>query len=167
MAEQLWHNTDGLPVRFGRSQGRRKNTVSGVGKTGIEKTMGERKQLVFQVDLAGAARTLYPADRDNNGTMDGFEKGLDTFLPNGAIVFSCDVEQIVAPAGGTSYSVGTYQVDGTASSATNIVNAGTPLAAAVTLAQDSFVTASTVGTYTAGKLKFVIHYADAPVALKP
>lgn len=167
MAEQLWHNSDGLPVRFGRSQGRRKNTVSGAGKLGIEKTFGERKQAVLQIDLAGAARTLYTADRNNDGTMDGFEKGLDSFLPNGATVLSVDVETIVAPAGGTSYSLGTYQVDGTVISATNLISAGTPLAAAITLAQDSFVAASTVGTYTAGKLKFVIHYMDPPAALKP
>jgi hypothetical protein len=40
MAEQLYHNADGLPVRFGRSQGRRKNTVSGAGKLGAIKRFG-------------------------------------------------------------------------------------------------------------------------------
>jgi hypothetical protein len=40
MAEQLYHNNDGLPVRFGRSQGRRKNTVSGAGKLGAALRLG-------------------------------------------------------------------------------------------------------------------------------
>jgi hypothetical protein len=168
MAEQLYHNPDGLPVRFGRSQGRRKNTVSGAGKLGAVRTSGETKTVELNVDLVGAARTLYTADRNNDGTMDGFEKGLDSFIPNGAVVTGVTVMTIVAPAGGTSYSLGTYQVDGTAISATALINAGTlatfPLAA---IAQDSFITASTVGTYTAGKLKFIIHYVDAAVALKP
>jgi hypothetical protein len=168
MAEQLWHNSDGLPVRFGLSQGRRKNTVSGAGKLGVVRTAGETKTAELNLELAGAARTMYTADRNNDGTMDGFEKGLDSFIPSGAVVTSIEVMTIVAPAGGTSYSLGTYQVDGTAISATALINAGTiatlPLAA---LAQDSFITASTVGTYTAGKLKIIIHYVDPAVALKP
>lgn len=167
MAEQLWHNSDGLPVRFGRSQGRRKNTVSGAGKLGAVRTAGETQTVELQLDLAGAARTLFPADRNNDGTMDGFEKGLDSFIPSGATVTSVVVQTIVAPAGGTSYSVGTYQVDGTAISATALVNAGTAAAAPVAIAQDSYVTGSTVGTYTAGKLKVIIHYLPAPTNLKP
>lgn len=167
MAEQLYHNNDGLPVRFGRSQGRRKNTVSGAGKLGVVKRMGEYQEAELQIDLAGAARTLYPADRNNDGTMDGFEKGLDSYLPNGAVVTRVDVLTLVAPAGGTSYSLGTYQVDGTAISATNLINAGTVLSSALALTQDSFVTASTVGTYTAGKLKIIIAYIVPPTNLKP
>lgn len=167
MAENLYHNKDGLLQRFARSQGRRKNTVSGIGRLGSVKTEGEFMEAELQIDLAGAARTLYPADRDNDGTMDGFEKGLDSFIPNGATVIAVRVLTIVAPAGGTSYSLGTYQVDGTAISATNLINAGTPLSAALALTQDSFVGASTVGTYTAGKLKIVISYAVPATNLKP
>ena len=166
--EQIWHNSDGLPVRFGGSQGRRKNTVSGAGRLGVVKTLGETKTAELNLELTGAARTMFTADRNNDGTMDGFEKGLDTYLPNGAVITAIIVETIVAPAGGTSYSLGTYQVDGTVISATALINAGTvatvPLAA---LAQDSFITASTVGTYTAGKLKVIIHYLEPAIALKP
>jgi hypothetical protein len=168
MAEQLWHNPDGLPVRFGGSQGRRKNTVSGLGRLGVVRTAGETKTAELNIELTGAARTLYTADRNNDGTMDGFEKGLDSFLPSGAVVTGITVQTSVAPAGGTSYSLGTYQVDGTAISATALISAGTvasvPLAA---LAQDSFIGASTIGTYTAGKLKVIIHYLEPAVALKP
>lgn len=164
----IWHNTDGLPVRFGSDQGRRKQTATGAGRLGVVKTFGETKTAELNVELTGAARTLFTADRNNDGTMDGFEKGLDSFLPNGAVVTGITIETIVAPAGGTSYSLGTYQVDGTAISATALINAGViatvPLSA---LAQDSFITASTVGTYTAGKLKFIIHYLEPAVALKP
>lgn len=168
MAEQIWHNPDGLPIRFGGSQGRRKNTATGAGRLGVVRTAGLTKTAEFNVELAGAARTLYTADRNNDGTMDGFEKGLDSFLPNGAVVTGITVEQIVAPAGGTSYSVGTYQVDGTAISATALVNAGTVATVPLTaIAQDSFITASTVGTYTAGKLLVIIHYLEPAVALKP
>ena len=168
MAEQIWHNPDGLPVRFGLSQGRRKNTVSGAGRLGVVRTAGETKTAELNLELTGAARTMFPADRNNDGTMDGFEKGLDTFLPSGAVVTGITVQTIVAPAGGTSYSLGTYQVDGTAISATALISAGTvasvPLAA---LAQDAYITASTVGTYTAGKLKVIIHYLEPAIALKP
>lgn len=166
MAEQIWHNSDGLPVRFGGSQGRRKNTVSGAGRLGVLKNDGEIMEAVMTVDLAGAARTLFPADRNNDGTMDGFEKGLDTFLPNGATVKEVMVEPIVAAAGGTSYSLGTYQVDGTTISATALINAGTP-ATNVSITQDSFLAVSTVGTYTAGKLRIVVRYMNAPTPLKP
>lgn len=166
MAEQIWHNSDGLPVRFGGSQGRRKNTVSGAGRLGVLKNDGEIMEAVMTVDLAGAARTLFPADRNNDGTMDGFEKGLDTFLPNGATVKEVLVEPIVAAAGGTSYSLGTYQVDGTAISATALINAGTP-ATNVAITQDSFLAVSTVGAYTAGKLRIVVRYMNAPTPLKP
>jgi hypothetical protein len=168
MAEQIYHNNDGLPLRFGRSQGRRKNTVSGAGKLGVVRTAGETQTAELNVDLAGAARTLFPADRNNDGTMDGFEKGLDSYIPNGAIITGITVVTLVAPAGGTSYSLGTYQVDGTTISATALINAGTvatvPLSA---LAQDSYIAASTVGTYTAGKLKFIIHYVNPGASLKP
>jgi hypothetical protein len=163
----IYHNNDGLPVRFGRDQGRRKNTTTGAGRLGVVKKFGEIQQAELNVDLAGAARTLFTADRNNDGTMDGFEKGLDTFLPNGATVLAVRVVTLVTPAGGTSYSLGTYQVDGTAISATNLVNAGTALSSPLAIAQDSFVTASTVGTYTAGKLKFIIEYIVPQVALKP
>jgi hypothetical protein len=166
LAEQLFHNSDGLPVRFGRSQGRRKNTVSGAGKLGVVKNDGEIMEAVLQLDLAGAARTMFTADRNNDGTMDGFEKGLDTFLPNGAVVKEVVVLTLVAPAGGTSYSVGTYQVDGTAISATALVNAGTP-ASNVAITQDAYVTGSTVGTYTAGKLLVILRYIVPQATLKP
>lgn len=167
MTEQIWHNPDGLPVRFGASQGRRKNTVSGASRLGVVKTLGETKTAEFTIDLAGAARTLFTADRNNDGTMDGFEKGLDSYLPNGGTITGVTVETLVAAAGGTSFSVGTYQVDGTVISATAIISAGVIQTLPIALTQDSFITASTVGTFTAGKLKIIIHYLEAPVALKP
>jgi hypothetical protein len=173
MAEQLFHNADGLPVRFGRSQGRRKNTVSGAGRLGANKTMGEMQEVELNVTLTGAARTAFTADRNNDGTMDGFEKGLDSYIPNGAKIVDIRSIALETPAGGTTWQLGTFQVDGTA-----IDDDGLTVAAAVAqgadgaqvgtvLGQDAYVTVKTVGTYTAGKLHLIIRYLVPAVALKP
>jgi hypothetical protein len=173
MAEQLYHNADGLPVRFGRSQGRRKNTVSGAGRIGAIRKSGMVQELIMQADLAGAARTMFTADRDNNGTMDGFEKGLDSFIPNGSYIIGTDVIALVTPAGGTTWQLGTFQVDGTAIDGDGLLVASAVAAgaagaqAATVIAQDAYVTVKTAGTYTAGKLQIIVKYMLPEATLKP
>jgi hypothetical protein len=171
MAEQLYHNADGLLQRFGRSQGRRKNTTSGAGRLGALNNLGSVQEVELDLELTGAARTMFPADRNNDGTMDGFEKGLDSFIPSGAQIVETKTVVLVTPAGGTSWALGTYQVDGTAIDADGLLVASAVAAgaagaqAATALAQDAYVTAVTVGTYTAGKLRCIIRYIPQGVAL--
>lgn len=173
MAEQLYHNADGLPVRFGRSQGRRKNTTSGAGKLGALRLGGSIQEVELDVELTGVARTLFTADRNNDGTMDGFEKGLDSFLPNGSQIISVATVVLVTPAGGTTWQLGTFQVDGTAIDDDGLLVASAVAAGAAgaqvgtQIAQDAYVTAKTIGTYTAGKLRLIVRYIPLGAALKP
>lgn len=149
-----WMNGDGLLVRFGARQGERKD------KAGVVRTAGNRRELVLRLDLAGAARTIFSTDRNNDGTLDGFTVGLDTPLPSGAKIKSFDLIQIEAPAGGTSFTIGTFLLDGTAVDDDGIrVSAGTDGAQVGTqLTADAYVTAKTTGTYTAGIYECTIQY---------
>src|SRR5688572_13229755 len=104
MATQI--NSDGLLLRFGRDQG-----VRGA-KAGVTTSTTKRNELVLLVDLEGVARTIYSTDRNNDGTVDGFS-GLDTPIPAGAIILDQQAIELEAPAGGTNFAVGTYQLNGT------------------------------------------------------
>lgn len=164
-----WHNPDGLPVRFGRDVGKRQAS-SGITRGSVVNTLGNTKELVLQVDLEGAARTTYTADRNNDGTLDGFEVGLDTPLPSGALIL--DVRAVVheTPAGGTTFSVGTFQVDGDAIDADGLaVASATALGAdgaqvGTELSEEAYVGVVTVGTYTAGKLTLIVTFIPEPAA---
>jgi hypothetical protein len=151
MATQI--NSDGLLLRFGRDQG-----VRGA-KAGVTTSTTKRNELVLMVDLEGVARTIYSTDRNNDGTVDGFS-GLDTPLPANALILSQQAIQLEAPAGGTNFAVGTYQLNGTVDDADGIrttagangVQVGTQLSAA------RYVGVVTTGTYTAGKYKIIVEY---------
>jgi len=146
-------NSDGLLLRFGRDQG-----VRGA-KAGVTTSTTKMNELVLTVDLEGAARTIYSTDRNNDGTADGFS-GLDTPIPANARIISQNAIQLEAPAGGTSFEVGTYLEDGTVDDAdgiriaagTNGVQVGTQLTA------KRFVGVKTTGAYTAGIYKVIIQY---------
>ena len=146
-------NSDGLLLRFGRDQG-----VRGA-KAGVTTSTTKRNELVLFVDLEGAARTIYSTDRNNDGTVDGFG-GLDTPIPAGAIILSQKAIQIEAPAGGTSWQVGTYLENGTADDDDGIrVVVGTDGAQINTqLTAKRYVGIKTVGTSTAGQFKVIIEY---------
>lgn len=151
MAEFI--NSDGLLVRFGRSQGDRG------ARAGVTTSTTKVNELVLTVTLTGAARTIYSSDLNNDGTNDGFT-ALDTPIPANAVILSQDVVTLVTPAGGTNYAVGTYQQNGTVDDAdgirktdgTNGAQVGTQLTAARN------VGVVTTGTYTAGKVKVIIRY---------
>jgi hypothetical protein len=153
MAGIDWVNSDGLLVRFGPNQG-----VRG-GKAGVTTGAGKRRELVLTVDLAGPARTIYSSDLNNDGVNDGFT-GLDTALPAGAVIISQHIRTLVTPAGGTNYSVGTFLKNGTADNAAGITTTaganGTQVGTQI--AADRYVTATTTGTYTAGRVQIVINY---------
>lgn len=153
MAGQDWVNNDGLLVRFGPNAG-----VRGA-KAGVTRGAGKHRELVLTVDLAGPARTVFSADLNNDGTVDGFT-GLDTPIPAGALILSQRLRTLVTPAGGTNFSVGTFQKNGTADNAAGLrTTAGADGAQVNTqLSADRYVTVTTTGTYTAGKVQIVINY---------
>lgn len=153
MANATWKNFDGLYVRYGANQGARN------GRAGVTQSNSKEVELVLEVTLTGAARTIYPADLTNDGTADGFN-GLDTVIPANALIKSQDVIVTQTLAGGTNYAVGTYQANGTVDDADGIrVTAGTDGAQVGTqLSAARYVGVVTTGTYTAGKVKIRIVY---------
>jgi hypothetical protein len=146
-------NSDGQVVRFGRDQGNRN------GRAGVTTSTTKLNELVLEVELAGPAGTRFQMDRNNDGTNDGFS-GLDTPIPAGARLISQNVIEVQAPAGGTGFTVGTFNINGTAIDEDGIrVAAGTNGAQIGTqLTADNFVTVTTAGTYTAGKVKIIVQY---------
>lgn len=146
-------NSDGLIVRFGRDQGDR------LSRAGVTTSTTKVNEMVLDVVLTGAARTIYTMDRNNDGTLDGFSL-LDTPLPSGCKILDVNTIEIVAPAGGTNYAVGTYSIAGVAVDADGLLTTGGSAGAQVgtQIASDQFVGVVTTGTYTAGELKIVIRY---------
>jgi hypothetical protein len=153
-------NQDGLEVRFGADIGNRG------AKAGVTTGSGKRRELVLTVDLValGAGGTSFTADLNNDGTKDGFNPS-NTPLPVGAIIDGpARIIQLVTPAGGTSYSVGTWQENGTVVDADGInVDAGLTAGAQVGTQVSSvtgpwYVGVKATGTYTAGKVKIVVPY---------
>lgn len=153
MAGIDWVNPDGLLVRFGPNQGQRG------AKAGVTTGAGKRRELTFSVDLAGPARTVYTADRNNDGTNDGFS-GLDTPLPAGVVILKQTVVVKATPAGGTNFVVGTYQLNGTVDDDDGIRTAAGADGAQVNtqLAAPRYVALKTTGTYTAGTVDVIVEY---------
>lgn len=149
-------NADGLVVRFGRDQGLRGSRAA------VTTDTTKVNELVLTVDLEGAARTIFTMDRNNDGTLDGFS-GLDTPIPSGAKILGFDLITLETPAGGTNYTVGTFQINGTAIDADGVRktdgSAGDQVG--TQLAQAGYVGVVTTGTYTAGIVKIVIRYMIA------
>lgn len=148
-----WENNDGLVVRFNKEVGVRGN------KAGVTADASHRRHMTLTLVLTGAARTLFTADNNNDGTNDGFN-GLDTPLPSGAKIVDVQFRNVVTPAGGTNWALGTYQADGTVDDADGLLTTALGAGAQVgtQLTADRFVTAVTTGTYTAGTVAVDIEY---------
>lgn len=153
MSEGTWNNDDGLYVRYGTAQGKRG------ARPASTQSNSKEQEMILEVELTGAARTIYPADLDNDGTLDGFN-GLDAAIPANSFITGQRVIVLETPAGGTNYAVGTYGADGTAVDADGIrVVAGTDGALIGTeINTAAYVTVVTTGTYTAGRVKIIINY---------
>lgn len=149
-----WTNPDGLTVRFDKEVG-----VRGA-RAGVTTGAGKRRELVLEVELTGAARTIYTSDPGNTGTNTAFDDGLNTPLPANAVIVGQRAVNVVTPAGGTNYAVGTYLGNGTADTAAGIRTTagadGTQIG--TQLSADRFVGVVTTGTYTAGKVKIIVEY---------
>jgi hypothetical protein len=151
MADTL--NADGLLMRFGTAQSRRTS------RTAVTTDTTKRNELVAKFTLTGAARTIYPGD----GGLSRFT-GLDTPIPAGSRIQSVEVLTIQTPAGGSGYSISTFNVDGSTQSAGglatvssgNVVTNGALVGTQTT--QDAYVSITTTGTYTAGIVEVIINY---------
>lgn len=174
-----WYNADGLKVRFAGYQGQkrtRKNTFVEV------ETDGNYREVICHYDLTLIPTTTvsYSTDRNNDGTVDGFNQG-DFFFPANAVVLSADLFVSVAAAGGTSIEVGTYVEAGTVSdrngliteteavtanmaASKRVIGVGAQLAdanAEVGIGTTALYPGIyTTGTFTAGTGKIVIRFVD-------
>jgi hypothetical protein len=106
-----WYNADGLKVRMAGYQGQkrsRKNVFVEVEQT------GNIREFVCYYDLTLIPTTTisYSTDRNNDGTVDGFNAG-DIYIPAGASIVSANLYALVTAAGGTDIEVGGYQENGT------------------------------------------------------
>lgn len=148
-----WNNADGLLVRSFGDQGKRQ------GRVGSTQSNSKEQELILEVELTGAARTVYSADLNNDGTADGFS-GLDGLLPINSIVTDQRVINLVAPAGGTNFIVGTYLANGTIVDDDGIrTSAGANGAqVGVQTTANWNVAVKTTGVYTAGRVKIIIRY---------
>lgn len=158
-----WFNADGLKVDFGRA-----NDVKTFRPYALN-TDGVTTEVVYKFDLSDqsifAAGTTFTTDRDNDGSVDGFNLG-DFYIPDqhfieSAVIYMSDT----AGAGGTSVSLGTYQVDGTVIDADGLITAlngavanlsannkqaGSGALVGTAVTQDSYLALVVAGTFTAG-----------------
>lgn len=166
MAEQ-WFNADGLRIQFGRDKGIKDAQVTAV------KTFGSETEVRIDFDLTDwdTTEVTFTTDRNNDGALDGFRLG-DTLIPAGAVVKEAVVQMSVAGAGGTSITVGTYALNGTAIDADGLITAANGATANLTVGDqvgsgalvgtavgaDSYIGMLVTGTFTAGKGFITVKY---------
>lgn len=181
-ASGAWQNPDGLTVKFGdyyKNPSNFTNVPRAYAGTGRM-----IKSIVIDYDLAqlsASGGVSYTRDLNNDGVVDGFDLG-DTYLPANSSVLRVTVIATEAAAGGTSITLGTYGLTGTAISANSLVTAtegvlanlnavgkrtygaGALVAATAGTAgvgtSDAYVALAASGTFTAGKGRILIEYID-------
>lgn len=176
-----WTNPDGLQVKFPsyyREPGNFVNRARALPSKG-----GLIKEIVIDYDLAelGANGVSYTSDLDNDGTRDGFNTG-DCALPAYASVLRVTVVAKTAAAGGTSVTLGTFGLTGSAIDADGLITAtegvvanlntiggrtygaGAYVATSVDTASigsaDGYLALTASGTFTAGTGRILIEYID-------
>ncbi len=179
-----WQNADGLSVKFPNYYSDPKNFVNRF--RGIGETLGAIKQGVFEYDLSKitASTVTYTRDLNSDGTNDGFDTG-DFYLPAYSSVLRVALLVTTAAAGGTSITLGTYGLTGSAIVATGLITAtegvlanldtvgartygagalvSTSVETASVGSADAYIAMAATGTFTAGKGKIYIDYID-PIA---
>lgn len=177
-----WVNDDGLPVTFGNYWADNERPGDLNHPSNLE-VYGAFKEIVLPFDFTKLTinATNYPADLNNDGTVDGFT-GEDIVIPAGAIVDSVKfyVSEAGAGGAGAAVSLGLFQADGTAIDADGLMTASAGAIANYTLgavsgsgavigktpsatldAHIAFVTAN--ASLTAGKGFVLIRYVDKRV----
>jgi hypothetical protein len=176
-----WVNPDGLKVPFGNYYKTPANFVNRA--RALPSKGGLIKEIVIDYDLAklGADGVSYTTDINNDGTVDGFTTG-DCYLPANASVLRVVSVTSVAAVGGTSITLGTFALDGTAIDADGLITAtegvianqnlvggrtygaGAYVATSVDTpgigTADGYLAITASGTYTAGKGRILIEYID-------
>lgn len=172
-----WYNADGLKVRFAGYHGQkraRKNVPVEVIVDGHTREI----HIPYDLTLIPTTTVSYTTDRNNDGTVDGFDSGVP-FIPAGAIVTSARVFAEVAAAGGTEIEVGGYQENGTVIDRDGLITAANAATASLAASQlvigtgadladanaengvganNYYVGIYANGTFTAGTGKIVIQY---------
>lgn len=175
-----WHNPDGLEVKFGSYYVDESNFIN---RPRALNTLGLVKQIVidYDLELLGANGVAYTSDLNNDGTRDGFNTG-DVHLPAYASVTRVTVVATEAAAGGTSITLGTYDLTGSAIDADGLITAtegavanlntvggrtfgnGAYVAASADTpsigAAEGYLALAASGTFTAGKGRILIEYID-------
>ena len=181
MAGVPWQNADGLTIpfpSFWADPYNQRNRLS------TPRTAGEIKQAFMDVDLSllPAGTTSFTSDLNNDAVRDGFNTG-DDRLPGDANILSVRAVVREAAVGGTSFTVGLYQLNGAAINATGLITAANGAVANINAVGkktigdgafvsntagsvgigplDAYVGITTAGTFTAGRLRLVIDYIDA------
>ena len=175
-----WYNADGLKVRMPGYHGQkraRKNTFVEV------VTTGNYREAVCHYDLTLLPTTTvsYSTDRNNDGTVDGYNSG-DFFIPANANVVLCNVHALVTAVGGTDIEVGGYQENGTVIDRDGLITAANAPIANLAASELVIGTGANLsdangevgvgannyypgiyanGTYTAGTGKIVIRWVEA------
>lgn len=155
-----WTNNDGLFIQYGTSKA-------------VPTTMGDFRMPGEWRDIEFTANLTTGQPLATAGT---YIMGNTTMLPTGVFIESVNYSVEVAGAGGTSISVGTRRADRTTDiSTTNlsaaIATASLTAGANVTVTTGgivgtttsftdgfAYITATTIGTFTAGVVKFRIRY---------
>lgn len=178
-----WQNADGLTVKYA---GYFRDPANSVNKANGLNVLGAQKQIELDFDLTRipTGTVSYTTDLNNDGTKDGFNIG-DIYLPANASVLEVIVLATTAATGGTSFTVGTYGLTGTAISATGLVTAtegvlanintigkriygagalvSTTAGTAGVGTADAFIGISTTGTFTEGKGRIIIRYMESVI----
>ena len=174
-----WYNADGLKVRMAGYHGQKRARKNVFVEVEVD---GNFREFVCHYDLTliPTTTTTYTTDRNNDGTVDGFNSG-DLFIPAGASVISCDLYALVTAVGGTEIEVGGYQEAGTVIDRDGLITAAN--AATANMAASERVIGSGAnladangeagvgannyypgiyanGTFTAGSGKIVIRFVE-------
>lgn len=180
MAQAPHQNADGLSVKYPNYY---KDSGNFVNRLRAVKTFGLIRQAVFDYDLSKitASTVTYTRDLNNDGTNDGFDTG-DVYLPANSSVLRVILVTKTAAAGGTSFTLGTYGLTGSAIVATGLITAtegvlanvdsvgartfgaGALVSASVETGgvgtADAYVAMAATGTFTAGTGRILIEYID-------
>lgn len=176
-----WENADGLTVLQPQDFQANVNTENQATSVRIA---GAIKQLEVNINfkkLSDNGGVNYTADKNNDGTLDGFHNG-NVKLPAYASILRATLVATEAAAGGTSFVIGTateagaeIDYDGIVTATEGVLanvntigkrtyGAGAYVATTAGLASigaaDAFIRIATTGTFTAGKARLIIEYID-------
>lgn len=182
MANAPWQNADGLQVKFGNYY---RDPANFTNRSRSISTLGNYKEIELDFDLSKLATTVtsFHADLNNDGTLDGWSDE-DPYIPANSAIVAVRMIFTTAAAGGTSWTVGTYQQVGTTISANSLLTATEGVTAngvlggringagALTTAtaagvgtKNAYVGLTPSGTFTAGAGKIIVTYLEgAPAA---